>query len=37
MFSMTVGTIGEWLKLVHFLLGDVLLIRGGGGGGGGVF
>ena len=29
-FSMAVGTIGEWLKLVPFLLGDVQLIRGGG-------
>ena len=35
MFSMAVGTIGEWLKLVpFFLLGYVQLIRGGGGGGG---
>ena len=34
MFSMTVSTIGEWLKLVPFLLGDEQLIlreRGGGG------
>ena len=31
-FSMAVGTIGEWLKLVpFFLLGDVQLIGGGGG------
>ena len=31
-FSMAVGTIGEWLKLVpFFLLGDVQWIRGGGG------
>ena len=30
MFSMAVGTIEEWLKLVPFLLGDVQLIRGGG-------
>ena len=30
MFSMAVGTIGEWLKLVLFLLGDVQF-RGGGG------
>ena len=29
-FSMAVGAIGEWLKLVPFLLGDVQLIRGGG-------
>ena len=26
-FSMAVGTIGEWLKLVLFLLGDVQLIQ----------
>ena len=26
-FSMAVGTIGEWLKLVPFLLGDVQLIQ----------
>ena len=25
--SMAVGTIGEWLKLVPFLLGDVQLIQ----------
>ena len=32
MFSMAVGTIGEWLKLVHFLLGDEqLILRWGGG------
>ena len=31
MFSMAVGTIWEWLKLVPFLLGDVQLILGGGG------
>ena len=32
-FSMVVGTIGEWLKLVTFLLGDEqLILRGGGGG-----
>ena len=30
MFSMAVGAIGEWLKLVPFLLGDVQLILGGG-------
>ena len=30
-FSMAVGTIWEWLKLVPFLLGDVQLIGGGGG------
>ena len=30
-FSMAVGTIGEWLKLVPFLLGDVQLIGGGAG------
>ena len=30
-FSMAVGTIGEWLKLVSFLLGDErLIVRGGG-------
>ena len=30
-FSMAVGTIGEWLKLVPFLLGDKrLILRGGG-------
>ena len=29
-FSMAVGTIGEWLKLVHFFLRDVQLIGGGG-------
>ena len=29
MFSMAVGTIGEWLKLVPFFLGDVQLIGGG--------
>ena len=33
MFSMAVGTIGEWLKLVLFLLGDEQLIRSGGGAG----
>ena len=34
MFSMAVGTIGEWLKLVPFLLGaEQLILRGGGGGG----
>ena len=33
MFSMAVGTIGEWLKVVPFLLGDEqLILRGGGGG-----
>ena len=32
MFTMAVGTIGEWLKLVPFLLGDVQLIGGGGAG-----
>ena len=32
-FSMTVGTTGEWLKLVPFLLGDEqLILREGGGG-----
>ena len=32
-FSMAVGTIGEWLKVVLFLLGDEqLILRGGGGG-----
>ena len=31
-FSMAVGTIGEWLKLVPFLLGDLQLVRGGGAG-----
>ena len=30
-FSMAVGTIGEWLKVVPFLLGDEQLILGGGG------
>ena len=31
-FSMAVGAIGEWLKLVPFLLGDEkLFLRGGGG------
>ena len=31
-FSMAVGTIGEWLKLVPFLLGDEqLILRGRGG------
>ena len=30
-FSMAVGTIGEWLKLVSFLLGDKWLILMGGG------
>ena len=30
-FSMAVGTIGEWLKLVLFLLGDEQLILKGGG------
>ena len=30
-FSMAVVTIGEWLKLVPFLLGDVQLILWGGG------
>ena len=29
-FSMAVGTIGEWLKLVPFLWGDEQLIREGG-------
>ena len=33
MFSMAVGNIGEWLKLVPFLLGDVQLIWRGGGAG----
>ena len=33
-FSMAGGTIGEWLKLVPFLLGDEqFILRGGGGGG----
>ena len=34
MFSiMAVGTIGEWLELVPFLLGgEQLILRGGGGG-----
>ena len=33
-FSMAVGTIGEWLKLVPFLLGDEqLILRGRGGAG----
>ena len=36
-FSFAVGTIGEWLKLVPFLLGDEQLILKGGGGGGGFF
>ena len=27
-FSMAVGTIGEWLKLVSFLVGDEELILG---------
>ena len=31
MFSMAVGTIGEWLKLVPFLLGEEQLILKGGG------
>ena len=31
-FSMAVGTIGEWLRLVPFLLGDEqLILRGGDG------
>ena len=30
--AMAVGTIGEWLKLVPFLLGDEQFILGGGGG-----
>ena len=31
-FSMAVGTIGEWLKVVPFLLGDEqLILRGGAG------
>ena len=30
-FSMVVGTIGKWLKLVPFLLGDEQLILSGGG------
>ena len=31
MFSMAVGTIGEWLKLFPFLLGDEqLILRGEG-------
>ena len=34
-FTMTVGIIGELLKLVPFLLGDEQLNLGGGGGGGG--
>ena len=30
-FSLAVGTIGEWSKLVPFLLGDEqLILRGGG-------
>ena len=33
-FSMAVGTIGEWLTLVPFLLGNEQLILKGGGGGG---
>ena len=32
-FSMAVGTIGEWLKQVPFLLGDEGLVLGGGGAG----
>ena len=33
MFSMAVGTIGEWLKLFPFLLGDEqLILREEGGG-----
>ena len=32
-FSMAVGTIGEWLKLVPFLLWEEQLILKGGGGG----
>ena len=36
-FSMAVGTIGEWLKVVPFLLGDEQLILRGGGGGRAVF
>ena len=38
-FSMAVGTIGEWLQLVpYFLSGDEqLILRGVGGGGGAVF
>ena len=31
-FSMAVGTIWEWLKLVFFLLGEKKLIVEGGGG-----
>ena len=37
LFSMAVGTIGDWLKLVPFLLWEEQLILRGGGGGGGEF
>ena len=38
MFNMAVGTIGEWLKLIPFLLGDEqMILMGGGGGGVGFF
>ena len=33
LFSMAVGTVGEWLKLAPFLLGDEPLILKGTGGG----
>ena len=37
-FSMAVGTIGEWLKLVSFLVrGRTVDSEGGGGGGGANF
>ena len=36
-FSMAVGTIGEWLKLVHFFIGDVQLTVDSGGEGDGSF
>ena len=36
-FSMSVGTIREWLKLVPFLLGDEQLILRGEVGGAGSF
>ena len=36
-FSMAVGSIGEWLNWSLFVLGDEQLILRGGGGGGFVF
>ena len=37
MFSMTVGIILEWLKLVPFFVRGRTVDGGGGGGGGGSF